>query len=303
VHIGSGNYNEQTSRLYTDLSLLTTNDTYGHDVSEFFNVITGHSQPDDYEYLITAPKDMRQQLIHLVREETKNAKKGLPSGIVMKMNSLEDKELIEEFYKASKAGVPIRFIVRGICCLRPGRAGLSENIEVRSIVGEYLEHARLFYFHHGGEAKLFAGSADAMVRSFDRRIEAIFLIANPQLRQEAIHILQLNLLDNQNSYVMREDGAYIRQQPAPGETVVNIHRDFYRRPDEAAISQATPEGLLALLYAQQAQRRQLADEVVAPSLATAIEEGANDFGQGDALLEDELENEADMAATVVDETA
>ncbi|MEJ7660586.1 MAG: hypothetical protein WKG07_13710 [Hymenobacter sp.] len=102
VHIGSGNYNEQTSRLYTDVSLLTTNDTYGHDVSEFFNVITGHSQPDDYEYLITAPKDMRQQLIHLVREEVKHAKKGLPSGIVMKMNSLEDKEMIDEFYKASQ---------------------------------------------------------------------------------------------------------------------------------------------------------------------------------------------------------
>ncbi len=300
VHIGSGNYNEQTSRLYTDLSMLTTNDTYGHDVSEFFNVITGHSQPDDYEYLITAPRDMRQQLIHLVREEAKNAKKGLPSGIVMKMNSLEDRELIDEFYKASKAGVPMRFIVRGICCLRPGRAGLSENIEVKSIVGEYLEHARLFYFHHGGEARLYAGSADAMVRSFDRRIEALFLIVNPQLRREAIQILQLNLLDNLNSYVMREDGAYIRQVPAAGETPVNIHRDFYRRPDEAQLAQATPEGLLALLHEQAAQRRRLAEEVVAPSLA-AIDVEADSFGQGDALMEEEVEQEADIAATVVDE--
>ena len=300
VHIGSGNYNEQTSRLYTDLSLLTTNDTYGHDVSEFFNVITGHSQPDDYEYLITAPRDMRQQLIHLVREEAKNAKKGLPSGIVMKMNSLEDRELIDEFYKASRAGVPIRCIVRGICCLRPGRASLSENIEVKSIVGEYLEHARLFYFHHGGEAKLFAGSADAMVRSFDRRIEALFLIANPQLRREAINILQLNLLDNQNSYLMREDGAYIRQEPTAAEPVVNIHRDFYRRPDEAQLAQATPEGLLALLEAQAAQRRRLAEEVVAPSLAP-VEAEADAFGQGEALMELEVENEADIAATVVDE--
>jgi polyphosphate kinase len=253
VHIGSGNYNEQTSRFYTDLSLLTTNDTYGHDVSEFFNVITGHSQPDDYEYLITAPKDMRQQLIHLIREEVKNAKKGLPSGIVMKMNSLEDKEIIDEFYKASKAGVPIRFIVRGICCLRPGRPGLSENIEVRSIVGEYLEHARLFYFHHGGEARLYAGSADVMVRSFDRRIEAIFLIVNPQLKREAINILMLNLLDNQNSYLMREDGAYVRQHPAPGEAIVNVHKDFYKR-DEQQLAAATPDGLLALLQLQAARR-------------------------------------------------
>jgi len=307
VHIGSGNYNEQTSRLYTDLSMLTTNDTYGHDVSEFFNVITGHSQPDDYEYLITAPKDMRQQLIHMVREEAKNAKKGLPSGIVMKMNSLEDRELIDEFYKASKAGVPIRCIVRGICCLRPGRPGLSENIEVRSIVGEYLEHARLFYFHHGGEARLYAGSADAMVRSFDRRIEAIFLIQNPQLRREAIHILQLNLLDTQNSYVMREDGAYIRQQPAPGESAVNIHRDFYRRPDEAQLANATPEGLLALLHEQAAQRQRLAAAeavaaatVIAPAL---VEDGADSFGQGEVLMEEEVEQENDIAVTVVDETA
>lgn len=300
VHIGSGNYNEQTSRLYTDLSLLTTNDTYGHDVSEFFNVITGHSQPDDYEYLITAPRDMRQQLIHLVREEAKNAKKGLPSGIVMKMNSLEDRELIDEFYKASKAGVPIRFIVRGICCLRPGRAGLSENIEVRSIVGEYLEHARLFYFHHAGEARLYAGSADAMVRSFDRRIEAIFLIENPQLRREAINILQLNLLDNQNSYLMREDGAYIRQQPAPGEPMVNIHRDFYRRPDDAQLAQATPEGLLALLHAQHAARLREAEAAAASTEPLPTEDGADPFGQGEPILEAEVEQEADLAATVVD---
>ncbi|HEX8656037.1 MAG TPA: polyphosphate kinase 1 [Hymenobacter sp.] len=286
VHIGSGNYNEQTARLYTDVSLLTTNDTYGHDVSEFFNVITGHSQPDDYEYLITAPKDMRQQLIHLIREEVKHAKKGQPSGIVMKMNSLEDKEIIDEFYKAAKAGVPIRFIVRGICCLRPGRPGLSENIEVRSIVGEYLEHTRLFYFHHGGEARVYAGSADIMVRSFDRRIEALFLIVNPQLKREAINILMMNMMDNQNSYVMREDGAYIRQQPAAGEPVVNVHRDFFKR-DEAQLAKATPEGLLALLDVQAQRRSDVAAASAAEqaaALAAAETEGAvadEAFGEGD----------------------
>ncbi|QIL77854.1 polyphosphate kinase 1 [Hymenobacter sp. HDW8] len=236
VHLGSGNYNEQTSRIYTDVSLLTTNDVYGHDVSEFFNVITGHSQPDDYEYLITAPKDMRQQLIHLIREEVRNAKKGLPSGIVMKMNSLEDKEMIDEFYRASKAGVPIRFIVRGICCLRPGRPGLSENIEVRSIVGDYLEHSRLFYFHHGGQPKVYAGSADLMVRSFDRRIEALFLIVNPALKREAINILYFNLKDNQNTYLMREDGAYVRRNPSPEEPIFNVHKEFYHR-HYAAVSE------------------------------------------------------------------
>ncbi|SET50204.1 polyphosphate kinase 1 [Hymenobacter actinosclerus] len=238
VHLGTGNYNEQTSRIYTDVSLLTTDEVYGHDVSEFFNVITGHSQPDEYEYLITAPKDMRQQLVCLIREEIKNAKKGLPSGIVMKMNSLEDKEMIDEFYKASKAGVPIRFIVRGICCLRPGRAGLSENIEVRSIVGDYLEHARLFYFHQAGTPKVYAGSADMMVRSFERRLEALFLLANPQIKREATNILYYNLLDNQNTYVMREDGAYVRRTPVEGEPVSNLHKEFYSRnftvmPEEA----------------------------------------------------------------------
>ena len=303
VHIGSGNYNEQTSRLYTDISLLTTNDTYGHDVSEFFNVITGHSQPDDYEYLITAPKDMRQQLIHLIREEVKQAKKGLPSGIVMKMNSLEDKEIIDEFYKAAKAGVPIRFIVRGICCLRPGRPGLSDNIEVRSIVGEYLEHTRLFYFHNGGEAKVYAGSADIMVRSFDRRIEALFLIVNPQLKREAINILMMNLMDNQNSYVMREDGAYIRQQPAPGESIVNVHRDFFKR-DEAQLATATPEGLLALLTLQTTRREDMAAALSVTNEQAVIEaeHAANSletdaaFGEGDGeedVADQEAINEGD----------
>ena len=274
VHIGSGNYNEQTARFYTDLSLLTTNEVYGNDVSEFFNVITGHSQPDDYQNLITAPKDMRQQLIHLVREEVKNAKRGLPSGIVMKMNSLEDREMIDEFYKASKAGVPIRLIVRGICCLRPGRPGLSDNLEVRSIVGEYLEHARLFYFHHHGEARIYAGSADLMVRSFDRRIEALFMIVNPQLKREAIHILMLNLLDNQNSYLMREDGAYIRLRPAEGEPVVNIHKAFFRR-DEGQLTQATPEALLELLNLQTPRGEE--PPIVAEQV-DAVEAGGETFG-------------------------
>ena len=299
MHIGSGNYNEQTSRLYTDVSLLTTNDVYGHDVSEFFNVITGHSQPDDYEYLITAPKDMRQQLIHLIREEVKHAKKGLPSGIVMKMNSLEDKELIDEFYKASKAGVPIRFIVRGICCLRPGRPGLSENIEVRSIVGDLLEHARLFYFHQAGQPKLYAGSADIMVRSFDRRIEALFLIVNPQLKREAISILMMNLLDNQNSYTMREDGAYIRRQPAPGDPIVNVHRDFYRRDDER-LAAATPEGLLDLLQQVTVRTTEEENAPVVGSEPTAVDiECAVDVAEETDFPSEEAGEQESVAYPVV----
>ncbi|KAA9332766.1 polyphosphate kinase 1 [Adhaeribacter soli] len=228
VHIGSGNYNEQTARQYTDVSLLTSDEVYAHDVSEFFNVITGHSLPDEYQHLITAPKDMRQQLIELIRAEARNAEQGLPSGIVIKINSLEDKAVIDEFYKASQAGVPIRLIVRGICCLRPGREKLSENIAVISIVGEYLEHARLMYFHNNGNPKVLGGSADIMVRSFERRIEAMFYIANEDLRKEAINILYYNLKDNQNSYVMHEDGSYQKKHPVGDEPVFNVHKEFYK---------------------------------------------------------------------------
>jgi polyphosphate kinase len=296
VHIGSGNYNEQTSRIYTDVSLLTTNDVYGHDVSEFFNVITGHSQPDDYEYLITAPKDMRQQLISLIREEVRNAKKGLPSGIVMKMNSLEDKEMIDEFYKASKAGVPIRFIVRGICCLRPGRVGLSENIEVRSIVGDYLEHSRLFYFHQAGHPKVYAGSADLMVRSFDRRIEALFLIVNPQLKREAINVLYFNLKDNQNTYVMREDGAYIQRQPAPEEPVFNVHKEFYDKNFSMVGENALYEEWLSCAAIRNDAPADTAEAVV-PVVSTAAVP-APDNGPDNvaaAVAQENPETEADLA--------
>lgn len=229
VHIGSGNYNEQTARLYSDISLLTTNEIYAHDVSEFFNVITGHSRPNEYKYLMTSPKAMRTQLMELIRIEARNAKKGLSSGIVVKINSLEDKEIIDELYKASKAGVPIKLIVRGICCLRPGREDLSENITVKSIVGEYLEHSRLYYFHNNGDPKVYSGSADMMVRSFDRRIEALFLITNAELKREAINILYYNLQDNHNSYIMREDGTYIKRRPGANEEVVDIHKLFFNK--------------------------------------------------------------------------
>ncbi|MBC5772648.1 polyphosphate kinase 1 [Pontibacter sp. KCTC 32443] len=229
VHIGSGNYNEQTARLYSDVSLLSTDEVYAHDVSEFFNVITGHSRPNEYKSLMTSPKGLRSQLIELIRNEARNAKRGFKSGIVIKINSLEDKEVMDEFYKASKAGVPIKLIVRGICCLRPGREDLSENIFVKSIVGEYLEHSRIYYFHNSGDPKVYSGSADVMVRSFDRRIEALFLILNEELKREAITILHYNLLDNYNSYIMREDGTYVKRRPAAGEDVIDIHKVFYNR--------------------------------------------------------------------------
>ena len=227
VHLSSGNYNEDTARLYTDLGLLTTKQVYAHDVSEFFNVITGHSFPDTYKKLITAPGDMRKQLIELIDAEAANAKNGLPSGIIIKINSLQDNETIDALYRASQAGVTIKLIVRGMCCLRPKRHGLSDNIYVKSIVGNFLEHARVYYFHNAGNPKVYGGSADIMVRSFERRIEALFLIVEPLLKQEAITVLDYNLRDNVNSYEMMEDGSYIKIHP-DGYPSFNVHEEFYK---------------------------------------------------------------------------
>lgn len=227
VHMSSGNYNEATSKLYTDLSLLTSDESYANDVQEFFNVITGHSMPEEYDNLITAPTHMRQGLIALIDHERENAIAGRSSGIVIKLNSLQDKDVILSLYEASKAGVPIKLIVRGICCLRPGREGLSENISVRSIVGEYLEHSRIFYFHNEGESKVYCGSADMMVRSFDRRLESLFIISDPLLKQQAINILAYNLRDNVNTYEMKEDGSYVHLEPN-GQSSFDIHQEFYK---------------------------------------------------------------------------
>lgn len=227
AHMATGNYNEDTSKLYTDIGLLTTNETYTHDISEFFNVITGHSIPNQYQYLITAPRDMRDQLIRLIQIEAENARRDLPSGICIKVNSLEDKLVIDELYKATQAGVPIRLIVRGICCLRPHRAGLSDTITVRSIVGDFLEHTRIYYFHNNGDPKVYGGSADIMVRSFDRRIESLFYLADLRVKQQAILILSYNLHDNVNAYELEEDGNFKKCDISTGSELFDMHQRFF----------------------------------------------------------------------------
>lgn len=180
---------------------------------------------------------MRNQLIGLIRTEAENARNGLPSGILIKLNSLEDQATIEELYKASQAGVKINLVVRGICCLRPGRPGLSENIEVKSIVGDLLEHTRIFYFHNSGDPKIYGGSADMMNRSFDRRLESLFLIADSSLKKLIFTILHFNLKDNANSYNMLEDGSYVKYQLHQGENEVNIHKLFYNLKTEDLIQE------------------------------------------------------------------
>ena len=235
AHLSSGNYNEDTAKLYTDVGLLTANEAYTSDISEFFNVITGHSLPGSYQNLITAPRDMRNRLIDLIRAEAEAAKEGKTCGICFKINSLEDKAVIDELYAASQAGVPIKLVVRGICCLRPQRAGLSENITVRSIVGDFLEHTRIFYFHNGGDPKVYGGSADMMVRSFDKRIESLFLLMDERVRQQAIHILDYNLRDNVNAYELLENGDYVQctgsmddcTDPKEVKEPFDIHEAFF----------------------------------------------------------------------------
>lgn len=228
VHLGSGNYNEDTARLYTDIGLLTTNEVLANDVSEFFNVITGHSMPSSYQNLITAPRDMRKQLIEFIEQESENARKGLPAGIFIKVNSLEDSEIIYALYRASQAGVPVKLIIRGICCLRPGRPGLSENIEVISIVGDFLEHSRIYHFHNNGQTRTYAGSADMMVRSFDKRLESLFRIEDNLLEKQLMNILAYNLRDNVNSYRMLEDGSYVPKLPQVDEAEFNVHKEFFK---------------------------------------------------------------------------
>ena len=229
AHLSSGNYNEDTAKLYTDLGLLTTDIRITQDIAEFFNVITGHSMPTHYEHLITAPRDMRNRLIEMIEHEVDNHKAGLPAGICWKINSLQDTLTMEALYKASKAGVPVLLIVRGICCLRPQRPGLSDNIYIKSIVGNYLEHTRIFYFHNNADPKVYGGSADVMMRSFDRRIESLFELVNSRAKNLAITILNWNLRDTVNSYEMQEDGNYWKVE---SDEPFNIHQEFYHLKEE-----------------------------------------------------------------------
>ena len=226
AHMGTGNYNETTSRLYTDLSLMTSNQKYTKDALEFFNVITGHSVPDDYENLITAPIYMRVKILELIEKEINNSKLGLDAKICIKINSLQDKKVINKLYEASNKGVKICLIVRGICCLRPARKNLSQNIEVLSIVGDYLEHSRIYYFHNNGKPIIYSGSADIMIRSFKRRIESLFKINDESIIKQAITILNFNLKDNCNSYILNEDGSYTKKEIEKNQKF-DLFKEFY----------------------------------------------------------------------------
>jgi polyphosphate kinase len=217
AHVGSGNYHTGTARLYEDVGILTCNPEICEDVSALFNQLTGAIAPSVARRMIVAPHAMRARFTELIRREADHAREGKPSGIRAKMNQLQDGALIRELYTASAAGVPITLIVRGLCCLRPGVAGLSENIRVYGVVGRYLEHSRIYAFANAGEPELFIGSADWMKRNLDRRVESIAPVLDPKLKQRLTAVLDAYELDNASVWDCGPDGVYTRRRPEPGQ--------------------------------------------------------------------------------------
>ncbi len=215
VHLGTGNYNPATARIYTDLGLFTCHDDYGKDVSELFNYLTGYSRQVRYRKLLVAPVNLRESFTEMIRREIAHHQAGRPAGIMAKFNSFTDAGMIEEMYNASREGVPIDLLVRGICCLRPGWPGRSETISVGSVVGRFLEHSRIYRFLNGGEEVVYLGSADLMNRNLDRRVEVMFPIEDPRLKDRITHeILEPALKDNVKMRWLKMDGGYTRPRVA-----------------------------------------------------------------------------------------
>ena len=227
VHIATGNYNPVTSNFYTDLGILTANEEIGADASDLFNFLTGYSRQKQYRQLLVAPVNLRERMIALIKREKEHALAGRPARIAIKINRLADMEVIRALYEASQAGVPVELVVRGVCMLRPGVPGLSENISVRSIVGRLLEHSRAYYFANGGEEELYTGSADCMSRNFDRRVEVLAPVYDPNLKKYLKDVvLATYLKDNTKARLLLPDGSYERIEPAPGEERVDSQMLF-----------------------------------------------------------------------------
>jgi polyphosphate kinase len=229
VHVGTGNYNPKTARLYTDLGILTCNPDIGADVTDLFNALTGYSRQSEYRQLLVAPVNLRQRMLDLIDREIQQQRQQGNGRIIAKMNALVDARIIQALYQASQAGVEIDLIVRGVCCLRPGLPGISETIRVMSIVGRFLEHSRIFYFHNAGAAELYIGSADWMNRNLDRRVEAVTPILDPQLAAELQDILDVMLADRRYAWELQPDGQYLQRQPIQPEQLESCQAVFMQR--------------------------------------------------------------------------
>lgn len=229
VHMSTGNYNAITANIYTDMGFFTCKPEFGADASDLFNALTGYSKKLDYKKILVAPYNLRRRFAALIEREIKWANKGTPARLIFKMNSLIDPDFIRQLYRASQAGVQVELLVRGICGLRPGIPHLSDNIKVVSVVGRFLEHSRIYYFHNGNNPDIYLGSADLMPRNLDRRIETLFPIEDLTLKQELMNVLEISLADNVQARVLRPDGSYVRLSPGSNEKPRNSQVELMAR--------------------------------------------------------------------------
>ena len=228
VHFGTGNYNDVTAKFYTDMGILTADEQFGKDASTLFNMLSGYASPDNMKKITIAPYGFRDKFEKMIRREAENAKKGKKAKIIAKMNSLLDKSITTELYAASQAGVEIELIVRGICCLKPGIKGLSENIKVRSVVGRYLEHSRIYYFYNDGKEELYISSGDWMYRNLNKRVETMGIVEDKDIQHEIKEILDLYLKDNVKAKILKNDGSYERKQIAENEKRINAQEELVK---------------------------------------------------------------------------
>ena len=239
VHLGTGNYNDATAKLYTDIGMMTCSEAIGEDATAVFNMLSGYSEPLSWNKLSLAPLWLKDKFLYLIARETKHAKAGEQGRIVAKMNSLCDPDMIAALYEASAAGVRIELIVRGICCLRVGIPGISDTISVRSIVGTFLEHSRIFYFENGGNSEVYCSSADWMPRNLERRVEIMFPVEDPKLKEKVLHILEVQLRDTVKAHLLQPEGSY-EKVDRRGKETFNSQEAFCIDAVQAAMAQADP---------------------------------------------------------------